>query len=110
MSDISPFLAKTAESLQKQLSSELEVTEVASPPATSNYEDLVQWLTPYIQRLLNDHFEKLLQLLYRVDVSENHFKEAIGQPNSDAIASSIARLIVDRQIQKVQIRAKYSQF
>ncbi len=109
MSDTSSFLPKAAESLQKQLSSELEITEVASPP-TSEYEDLVQWLTPYITRLLDHHFEKLLQLLYRVDVSENLFKEAIGQSNSDHIASSIARLIIDRQIQKMQIRAKYSHF
>ena len=110
MSDTILFLTKTAESLQKQLSLDLEVAEVASPPSTINYEDLIQWLTPYIQRLLNHHFEKLLQLLYRIDVSEDLFKEAIGQSNSDAIAASIARLVVDRQIQKVQIRVKYSQF
>lgn len=108
MSETAPILIKTAESLQKQLSYDLELTEVEIPPTTQDYEALVKWLTPYIALLLNDHFEKLLQLLYRIDVSEDLFKEAIGQAKSDDVAASIARLLVDRQIQKVQTKIKYS--
>ncbi|WP_299463434.1 hypothetical protein [uncultured Microscilla sp.] len=97
-------LQKTAQLIDKQLGSQLTLTSV---PSLHDYEALVAQLTPFIQALLNDEFERLLQIMYRIDVSETLFRAALGHPNPDEIAAAIARLVVDRQLQKVKIRAQY---
>ncbi len=72
--------------------------------AISNYDKLVQWLAEEIQALLDHDFEKLLNMLYRIDVSERKAGEALS---SDDPALSIAKLVIERELQKVETRMKY---
>lgn len=102
-------LQTVATLINKQLSADsLPMPLAASPQQTIDYEALLAWLTPRIQYLLDHAFEKLLQLMYRIDIAETHFQQALGHPNPDEIASSIARLVIERQLYKVKIREKYS--
>ncbi len=62
----------------------------------------------YINRLILSDFSKLVQLLYRVDVSEKKLKQILQEhPNEDA-AVIIAQLIIERQQQKAESRKKYN--
>lgn len=97
-------LEKTAQLIDQQLGSTLVSTQSS---LIDGYEALIAQLTPFIQALLNDEFERLLQLMYRIDVPEAQFSQALGQANPDDIAPAIAQLIVKRQLQKVQTREKY---
>lgn len=59
-----------------------------------------QQLVDAINELLNRDFEKLVQLLYTVDVSEKKLKAELKEhPEKDA-ARLIADLLLERQAQK----------
>ena len=67
-------------------------------------DDVYQQLVEYINGLINADFEKLVQLLYRIDVSEAKLKALLqANPQEDA-AKMIANLIIERQLQKLKSR------
>ncbi len=67
-------------------------------------EDVQHQLVEYINELINTDFEKLVQLLYRIDVSEAKLKALLqANPQEDA-AKMIASLIMERQLQKLKSR------
>ena len=71
----------------------------------STAEDLQEILAKLIRHLLNNDFERLLNGLYRIDVSEEKVKTAMA--SQDDVADNIALLIIEREMQKVVTREKY---
>ncbi|WP_141719808.1 hypothetical protein [Roseivirga misakiensis] len=61
-----------------------------------------------VEDLMARDFNQLINVLYRIDVSEEKLKEALAITN-DNPASIIANMIIERQLQKVETRKKYSQ-
>ncbi len=76
-----------------------------SPSVILTEEDLHKALTRAIEYLLDKDFEKLMQILYRIDVSETKVKQAFGLEQD--VAEQIAQLIIEREQQKIITRAKY---
>jgi hypothetical protein len=75
-------------------------------------EDLENNLAVYINELIDKdfkYFNKLVNLLYRIDISEQKLKIAL-QNEDKTISSSktIAKLIIERQLQKLEFRKKFS--
>jgi predicted acylesterase/phospholipase RssA len=63
-------------------------------------EDLRQQLRTYINHLILHDFDRLVQILYQVDVEEKKLKELLAaEPGKDA-ATLITDLIIQRQEQK----------
>lgn len=78
-------------------------------PEKISVEKLRSKLTVHINYLIQYHFEKLVSLLYRIDVSETKIKSLLQQePNEDA-AKIIADLVIERQLQKIKTRQQFSQ-
>ena len=78
-------------------------------PEKISFDELQGKLAVYINDLIRYHFEQLVSLLYRIDVSEAKIKSLLQQqPNEDA-AKIIAALIIERQIQKIKTRQQFSQ-
>jgi len=74
-----------------------------------NDDLLIQQLADYINQLILVNFERLVQLLYRIDVSEAKLKYLLKEnPNEDA-GRIIALLIIERQIQKIKFRKEMSE-
>ncbi len=69
--------------------------------------ELEQQLTQHINHLINTDFEKLVYYLYRIDVNEAKMKQLLEQQGGENAAQLIARLIIDRQLQKIKSRAEY---
>ncbi len=85
-----------------QLEKLFYIDDFASLKEATLYNQLVA----QINTLIKDDFEKLVQLLYRIDVSEQKLKMLLqSNPNEDA-AKLIASLIIERQIQKIELRKK----
>lgn len=62
-----------------------------------------------VDELINHHFDGLLQLLYRVDISEQKLRQLlIDFPAADA-AAIITHLLVERQLQKIKSRQAFAQ-
>ena len=73
-----------------------------------NNSDFLNELAVEINQLILTNFERLVQLLYRIDVSEMKLKNLLKEnPNEDA-GKLIATLIIERQIQKLKYRSEHS--
>ena len=72
-------------------------------PATNqnDFETIKKMLCNEIEHLIKHNFEKLLHILYRIDINEQKAVDALQQPNA---AEIISDLIIERQIQKVKSR------
>ena len=69
-------------------------------------EKLISELAAEINNLILINFERLVQLLYRIDVSEVKLKTLLKEnPNEDA-GRIIASLIIERQFQKLTLKSQ----
>ena len=74
---------------------------------TVQKQELKDQLIFYINHLLLHDFNKLVQILYRVDVSEKKLKELLHEnPQTDA-AVIIADLLIKRQEEKIKTREAF---
>jgi hypothetical protein len=72
-------------------------------------DDFLCQLSAEINQMILTNFESLVQLLYRIDVSEMKLKSILKeQPNEDA-GKIIAHLIVERQMQKIILKKQPTQ-
>jgi hypothetical protein len=80
----------------------LEEVLVLENPEDLKNEDILNKLAEEINQLILVNFERLVQLLYRIDVSEMKLKILLKEnPDQDA-GKIIASLIIERQLQKIK--------
>lgn len=77
----------------------------ADTQVIGNDRELFNWLKRVVNYLLEKDFERLLQAMYRIDVSEEKFKAVFAQDGD--IAEAITQLVFDRELEKVRFRMKY---
>ena len=65
-------------------------------------------LTQAVRQLLDQNLERLLQICYRVDLSENLLKKILAESPPEFLASDLAQALWDRQKQKIELRRRYS--
>lgn len=76
-------------------------------PEKISVEELREKLSAHINRLIQHNFEQLVNLLYRIDVSEAKIKSLLQiQPGINA-GDIIADLIIERQLQKIKSRQQF---
>ena len=89
---------------QKELIQILNNELAIELPEKISFEELKENLSQHINHLIQTNFQKLVSLLYRVDVSESKLKTLLKE-NADADAGRIiAELIIERQLQKIKSR------
>ena len=57
-----------------------------------------------VAELLQKDFSRLINILYRLDVSEEKLKREIYNQHASDAAELISRLIIERQLEKLQTR------
>jgi hypothetical protein len=72
-----------------------------------SYTDLLQDLSCYINHLIAKDFNKLIVILYRLDVSEEQVHKLLKQQPNELACDSISKLIIERQQKKMQIKATF---
>jgi hypothetical protein len=77
------------------------------PGQFTGLEDLHKILSLAVCQLLLNDYQKLLALLYRIDVNEEKFQNAFKSDSSTLISDKIAMLIIEREIEKAEWRKKY---
>jgi hypothetical protein len=70
-------------------------------------EELEALLAERVNTLIQKDFGALVQLLYRVDVSEAKLRLLLQENGGEDAAKLIARLILERQWQKIETRRQY---
>jgi hypothetical protein len=97
----SALLISVAHQLQRVFEADQELVP--------NEEELTRQITHMVQHLLRTNLSHLLHILYRVDVEERNVKRAMLAASEEEVAANIARLIIERELLKAQIRFRYSQ-
>ncbi len=92
-------LNSSPEKILSDLSNQLSLVEK---------QDLRLQLIEYINLLLLEDFNRLLQLLYRVDVSEQKLRNLLRENPSTDAAILIADLLIARQDEKIKTRNRFS--
>jgi hypothetical protein len=61
-------------------------------------------LSAAINELITQDFERLVSLLYRLDINENKLKYLLAQQHNSKASDAIAALVIERQLQKIKSR------
>ena len=69
---------------------------------------LLDELSKEINELILQNFERLINLLYRIDVSELKLKQLLKEHPQEDAGRIIGQLIIERQKQKIKLRAEFS--
>jgi hypothetical protein len=86
-----------------ELSNSRDLEKVQSP------EWFVQ-LTESVNDLIKYDFKRLVQLLYRLDVSEKKIRDSLSANEGEDAAKLIATLFLERQIEKIKTRQSFKTF
>jgi len=73
-------------------------------PENISFDQLKERLSSHINLLIQSDFQKLLYVLYRVDVSESKLKHLLKENQGFDAANIITELIIERQLQKIRSR------
>lgn len=90
--------------LIQQVNKELAITL----PEKIDTTELQSQLAIHINYLILHHFEQLVSILYRIDVSEAKIKSLLQNRAAENAGNIIAALIIERQLQKIEIRRQFS--
>lgn len=96
-----PILASAHEHLQK-------VFETDEVLAHNNLDELQHSVEKMVLYLLRKDLNRLLHILYRIDVDEQQVKQAMRAASEEEVALLISRLIIKRELQRAQTRFIYS--
>ena len=91
---------KLLQTLNEQLQVEL--------PKIISEKELEDKLSTLIDHLIQHDFQKLVYILYKVDVSEVKLKQMLQQNADENAYIIIAKLIIERQKQKIESRKKFT--
>ena len=79
--------------------------EISSIPT---FNELRDRLSAYINELILNDFDKLVFILYRIDINEKTIKQLLQQANTMSAGETIADAIIARELEKIALRKKYT--
>ncbi|MFN4909572.1 MAG: hypothetical protein ACK475_00945 [Bacteroidota bacterium] len=97
------ILASAAE----RISTVFDLAEVQDAAPEARLEHLRRLLVERIVELLNRNPEKLMSILYRIDVSERRVNEIMTKSFPTEVPLHLADLIIERQLAKARSRAEH---
>lgn len=71
-------------------------------------DELRNIISDYINSLVSNNFNKLISILYRLDINESKLKQLLAANPGEDAGMIIADLIIERQMQKQISRKKFS--
>ena len=88
-----------------------ELASADFPKVLEKYteEEIIYNIAPQLDSLIDKDFGRLTLILYKIDVDENRIRKALSQADKNISSGQIlARLIVNRQKQKYELRKQFS--
>ena len=77
-------------------------------PGNISLDELQTRLSAYVNELIQNDFQHLITLLYRIDVSEPKLKKLLEHNPQEEAGKIIAALIIERQLQKIESRKHFN--
>src|SRR6185437_5235161 len=94
---------------QNSVSITEKIIDVTGSIQLATFDETRLKLVSLINELINKDFDAVVQLLYRIDVSEKKVRDFLDQNTGRDSASILADLIIERQLQKIASRKHFSQ-
>jgi hypothetical protein len=69
--------------------------------------ELFKDLSDCINKLIVEDFERLVSILYRLDINEKKLEYLLAHNNNENASDTIAGLILERQLQKIKSRQEH---
>jgi len=73
----------------------------------TNHESLLAEVSKIVSHYLDMDLNGLLNILYRIDISESEVKNILSSAPPEEMASLLANKILQRELLKVQTRLRY---
>ena len=78
-------------------------------PVNSDLEKIREYFIKKITEMMEKDFERLLNSLYRIDLSEDKVQKVFYGEEKTNIPEKLADLIIERQMQRVKTQILYKQ-
>ena len=75
--------------------------------AIPNGPEPLRVLANKINELLENDFQKLISILYRMDINENKLRTLLSENQGTDAGIIIAQLMIEREVQKIKTREEY---
>ena len=75
----------------------------------TSIEEFQAYLTEKLRALLDEKFDALVNILYRIDINEKKLSQLFSGDNRDSIPASLADIIIERQLEKQRLRKLYKE-
>ena len=82
---------------------------VSSLTTTPSNGEIRRQLSVAINEMILSDFDKLVMLLYRLDINETKLRKILNENPSQDAGNMIADLIIERQLEKIKSRQQFSQ-
>lgn len=105
---MSELIEETVALLSKDFGQEEETELKFSKNISQN--DLKIYLQNTIAWYLEYNFQGLVNIFYRLDIHEQKFNTIINQMVGDELTSSLADLVLEREMQKAKTRLAYREY
>ena len=93
---------------EKELRLQLaQYMEINAPE--NNFGEFETQLAAKINQLVNEDFNKLISILYRLDIDEHLLKNLLQDANANDAGTIIAGMVIQRQLQKNKSRREFRQ-
>jgi hypothetical protein len=73
----------------------------------SSNDELLNHIEERVQHFLQYDRGLLLSYMYRLDIEENTIEKALMDQNEEPISLTLAKLILERQIKRMETKKKY---
>lgn len=96
--------------IKKEVFNSLEIDETLLPVVENEEERFKLFrnlLKQRIEELAEKNMERLMWILYRIDVSEKKLAETLKHTAPENFSNVIADLIIERQLKKVESRKQF---
>ena len=87
---------------------EIVTSDKHIPIKDESYEEMKEKLASYLNHLMRTDFNKLVSILYRIDIAQEKAMAALAEnAQKESAGETLARLIIQRQLEKVITRRKF---
>jgi len=93
--------------MEEEVQQQLQDILTLEPTKKYSLQELTALLATHVNHLLQHNFQQLVNLLYRIDVSEKNLKQLLAANPKEDAANIIAVLIIERQLQKIKTRQQF---
>ncbi len=89
--------------------SEISPGFILSAGDINNIEEMKRYLSAKINIFLEEKYDSLINILYRIDIDDKKIETAFSHEKREHIPDKIADLIIERQLQKIHFRKMYKE-